>query len=122
MTPDKEKYLFDTYPIFDKNHERFSTGFNCEDGWFNIVEGLGRRLTLVVKVDELKVIGIKEKFGGLVIDVEYHDDNWSDQNIDSILRVFYDSSLYTCERCGADKKSTEDHCKPMNALHPRPRK
>lgn len=117
MTPEKERYLFDAYPIFDRNHERFSTGFNCEDGWFDLIGDLGEDLTKSYFKD-LRVIGVKEKFGKIMIDVVYSDYDEA-LFINSILMRYGNKSTFICERCGALKKPTEDHCKPMNALRPR---
>ncbi len=117
MTPEKEEFLFRNYPIFDRKHERFETGFNCEDGWFDLVEFVGQWLPFA-RIPGLKVIGIKEKFGRIVIDVEFTDEE-DEFKINLLLEGIMEDSASICERCGEDKDSQKDHCKPMNALHPR---
>ena len=112
MTPTKEEYLFKVHPIFDRNHERFSTGFNCEDGWFNLLDRIGYWLKFA-NFANLKIVGVKEKFGHMVIDIE-HSNKDESFKINIVLGRIYQDSALICERCGARKKPLEDHCKPMS--------
>lgn len=117
MTPGKEAELWNEFPVFDRNHERFKTGFNCEDGWFTLLQGLGRQLTMtnIARKKEIKVVGVKEKTGALIIDVEPSDPK--DYFVKGILNRLYEESLSICERCGVPKEPNKDHCKLMNPSH-----
>lgn len=84
MSPDKEKTIFDRWPQWfrDKGNLRVSLmswGFNCGDGWYEIIYPLCERLEpLVAALDDggeaFQVFQVKEKFGGLRFYVEASSD------------------------------------------------
>ena len=117
MTPEKEKLLFATYPIFDRTHERFRTGFNCEDGWFGLISEIAKWLPYA-NFSGLKIVGVKEKFGRIIIDFRNSDKD-EVLAISNILDGYTEYSATICEQCGEFKNPLRDHCKSMNAFQPR---
>jgi hypothetical protein len=78
-------------------------GFQCGDGWFDVIHGLCERLEpFVIKpnatlgVDaHFAVLQIKQKFGGLRFYVTHHT-----TAIDNEIDRAHLKSLRTCENCG----------------------
>ena len=106
--------LFEFYPIFDRTHERFATGFNCEEGWVALIARAARKFTQM-EFTGLRIIGIKEKIGKLVVEVR-HTDMRNESLIREIQDHYWRLSRMYCERCGARKGPNQDCCKPMNSL------
>lgn len=80
-----------------------SFGFECNDGWANLIEAT-LRLTqqhAELKALDVKVTQAKEKFGQLRI---YH--SGSDEGIGSVFEIAQLASGYICELCGAPGEVT----------------
>lgn len=83
MTPEKQQYLFDTYPdLFSarQGREPISRGIECGQGWFYLIEttcGLSQEIRNSVDRQypdvqfSVHVLQIKEKFGNLRIYLGY---------------------------------------------------
>jgi hypothetical protein len=125
MKPELEKQLIEKYPkIFRITEERkmepFSMfGFECADGWFNILNTLCFQIqsyidwnekitqkkieqhksegftTLTEHIPQAVVTQVKEKFGTLRF---YYDGG--DEKIDGMVRMAEAMSSVTCEICG----------------------
>lgn len=76
-------------------------GFECNDGWANLIEATLRLLqqSAELRALEVKVMQAKEKFGQLRI---YH--RGGDDGIDSVFEIAHLASGYICELCGEPGK------------------
>jgi hypothetical protein len=98
MTPEKDKALTTTYPlIFGTDCLRF--GFECGDGWFDIIDSLCSLLMIESEMTEgvvpPRATQVKEKFGTL----RFYVDQASDYQYKLIERAERMSKT-TCEVCG----------------------
>jgi hypothetical protein len=98
MNRELEKTLVVTYPtIYRTLTPRFSGGsrFECDDGWYRIIEELSRKLEAEAQASALLAIEVREKLGSLRFllhgDVTSEVDGW----LAAAARV----SQRTCERC-----------------------
>ncbi|RLD64344.1 MAG: hypothetical protein DRJ01_01115 [Bacteroidetes bacterium] len=74
-------------------------GFECGDGWFDIIWDLCEKIEPLVD-EEFNVFQVKEKFGGL----RFYVDGSSDIVYDLITEA-EDKAEVTCEVCGKPGKS-----------------
>lgn len=117
MTPERDKELCERFPqIFrDRSGDPRATlmcfGFDCGDGWFEIVDTLCRNISSHVNhkrhlhpsmpddqfAEEHGVVAVqvKEKWGGLRFYV-----NGSDDYVRGLIDMAEAISLRTCETCG----------------------
>ena len=69
MNAEKENYLYETYPSLYRQHTLsmeqtcMCWGFECGDGWFDIINNLSQKLVEIATTVE--AVQVKEKFGGL---------------------------------------------------------
>ena len=77
-------------------------GFACGEGWKGIVTGLCERLEALGR-PRLKIVQIKEKFGGLRIYVE-----GGNKATFALVQEAEAASSAVCERCGAPGTKTSD--------------
>jgi hypothetical protein len=117
MTPERDKELCERYPqIFrDRDGDPKVTlmcfGFECSDGWFEIIDALcahiqqhmnhhrAKKHMTVEEFDErvqVRAVQVKEKFGGL----RFYVDN-SDEYVRGLISMAEALSYRTCEVCGA---------------------
>lgn len=97
MDQEHTKYLVETFPKLyskydsDPKQTAMCWGFECGDGWFQLIKELSEKL------EPLDVVAqqVKEKFGGLRFYVEYGTDEVFD-----IIEEFEDRSFHVCEACG----------------------
>jgi hypothetical protein len=97
MSPEKTKLLLTKYPeIFQ---EPF--GFECSDGWFDLIDRLCQKLISLTPPGELHPLAtqVKEKFAGLRF---YVDGATSDQQ--DAIDGAENESLGICEECGEPGK------------------
>lgn len=129
MKPELDKALCEKYPeIFANRHADMRAtamcwGFECGDGWFNIIDRLCHLIQHHInnREDQLKIVDnwkaegkellpwmrelaeipqvvavqVKEKFGGLRFYV-----NGSEEYIDGAIAMAEEMSYVTCEICG----------------------
>ena len=112
-----DKKLCDKYPdIFANRHKpsyesAMHGGFQCDDGWFSLIDQLCARLQVIQKITKISIIAVqvKEKFGALrfyaSIDVTSSKLSKKDKSIwyDLIydLIICYETkSKAICELCG----------------------
>lgn len=109
MTPEKEAALRATYPtLFDvpKNYP-ISYGVEIDDGWYTLVDrlcGLIVRRTERDKTD-LRVVQIKEKFGGLRFYVSFLGEQTVQAEetrswVYGAITLAESMSYTICEQCG----------------------
>jgi len=99
MREELVKILQEKYPtIFLQN-----LYFECEDGWFSIIQDLCEEILKVDISCRFKSSGAKEKFGGLRFYLENQDYEteceYSNQ-IQKILMKYEKQSFSICEFCG----------------------
>lgn len=109
MTPELDAKLCEKYPLIFKNRyaDPMTTamcwGFDCGDGWYNIIDALCRqiqgRIDWVNRKEEAmqQVVAsqVKEKYGTL----RFYYDGGDDQ-IDGMVTMAEAMSARTCEVCG----------------------
>ncbi len=109
MSPELDKLLVERYPsIFrDRNgnikESCMPFGFECGDGWFNILNQLCSTIEHRSKhsdCDQVIATQVKEKFGTLRF---YF--NGGDDYIDGAVELAEMLSSVTCEKCGSPAKT-----------------
>jgi hypothetical protein len=110
MNNELEAKLVERWPKWfhvngDKRKTLMSYGFECADGWFDLIWKLCEELEPLVQMDEnFEVVQVKEKFGGLRFYIARGD--WrGDSTIDwdAVHKAINDAehvSFVTCEYCG----------------------
>lgn len=92
-------YMFE-YQLECASNEMFSIGwfgFECGNGWFQLLHDLITRLRDMDKDKNIRVTQIKEKFGGL----RFYIDSGTEE-IWKLINKSEEDSYYICEKCGAD--------------------
>lgn len=105
-----EKNIIKTYKYFFKNRDDpkqslIGFGFECEKGWFPLIERTLKRLSLLREQlpEHFEIVQIKEKFGGLRI--------YTTCGIESawdIIREAEIKSYNICEVCGEKGELREE--------------
>lgn len=114
MKKELDDLLCQKYPkLFSDRHAHMSVtcmcwGFQCEDGWFDLIDRLCDKIDKYATEHKLDVVisQVKEKYGSLRFnyDGEYNED------IYKLINEASSESVTTCEMCG----STEDDVKVRN--------
>jgi hypothetical protein len=116
MSPELDKKLCEKYPkIFRDRHAPvtetcMSWGFECGDGWYQILDSLCGQIQSYVDwknrsvesgyknfepVEQVVAVQVKEKFGGLRF---YYEGG--DEHISGMVRMAESWASCTCEQCG----------------------
>lgn len=103
MNQELENTLVASYPtIYRSLQPRFSgaSRFECDDGWYRIIQELSRKLEAVACTSELLAIEVREKLGSLRFLL------WADATgaAESWLAEAARLSQQTCERCSQQAK------------------
>ncbi len=103
MSPDKQKLLLEAFPTLYAQHGLppqetcMCWGFDCDDGWYDIIFNLSKKL---LEVDPtVQAVQVKEKLGGLRFYVGPTNDTAFD-----LIQAAEAESLHTCECCGTKEK------------------
>ena len=113
MNKENTDKLFNRFSFFKPERpiteSLMAFGFECRDGWFNIIWNLCEALELEIKADnveDFEVVQVKEKFGML----RFYVDGGTDTIYEIINKAEGDSSS-TCEMCGKQpaKAHSEHH-------------
>ena len=121
MRQDRDKLLCEKYPkmMVDRNGDPMDTcmcwGFECGDGWFNILDQLMHNIQHHIDwmnrkeevVPQVIVDQVKEKFGSLRF---YY--SGGDDVIDGMVRMAESMSGVTCEVCGSPVIDVRDEWEP----------
>lgn len=117
MDEELERELVNQYPeLFDYYDEEFDGpapqislfGFECGDGWYGIIDSLCE--TITNQGIDLKVVQVKEKFGGLRFyyqEVEVEDEAKGDL-LHGAVRMASNMSFRVCESCGSPGELRDD--------------
>jgi len=106
MTEENERKLFEKYnKIFIGRNKPItenlmSFGFECGDGWYNIIDSLCANIQGYIdqqegKVRQIEATQVKEKFGTLRFYTNHIDDY-----VDGVISMAECMSARTCESCG----------------------
>lgn len=117
MKEELENKIFEKYPdLYSIKDERGNisnepcVGFSHGDGWYDIIDGLSSTIRHIMKYHPerknltpeefeenygLRIVQVKEKFGGL----RYYVDN-SNPEVDAAIIMAESMSFRTCEFCG----------------------
>lgn len=114
MNPELDKKLVETYPKLYRqrnlpmNQTCMNWGFECGDGWFDIINRLSAELEWLnnIGVVTVEAVQVKEKFGTLRFYESIREGkNWTDDFPIEIIEDLIDEacakSAYTCEVCGS---------------------
>ena len=116
MREDLDKALSEKYPLLFCNRNApitqtsMSWGFECGDGWYNLIDILCRNIqhhvdwnhlgsnepTSPDKLAQPVVSQVKEKFGGL----RFYLDYYVDDHIQGMIQMAESMSHHICEECG----------------------
>ena len=120
MNKENTKYLFNNFSFFDPQNPQSCMiyGFDCGDGWFDLVKELCVAIEKLNLGKEFEVGQVKEKFGGLRFYVQGVPENKS-KIVDSLIMEAERKSFSTCENCGASGEtvSKEDWLKTLCETH-----
>lgn len=89
--------LFTDFPQLYENDFMQERGFECEDGWFDLIYDLSSSLQNQENVSEIRVSQVKQKMGHLVYRVETLSDE-----INQLIAQTQNKAKETCELCGSD--------------------
>ena len=94
MSPELQKELIEKYPKLFSNEQFW--GFECGDGWFDLLDYLcGALLTYTYGDEEIYVDQVKEKFGRLRFYLSKEDDV-----MHGMISMAEHMSGQICEVCG----------------------
>lgn len=113
MKPEKEKILFDKFPLLfadidkPKTVSLMSFGICCKDGWFDLIYKMAEKIENILENmktenpdEELpRAFQMKEKFGVFLCYMSSSNDA-----IDSAIEEAEITSAITCEKCGQPGK------------------
>lgn len=100
--PFAERLRQDFPIIFRKSAYSWNHCVDCGPGWFDIIYDLSAKIEKIAEgfgvpdEDNILVLQVKEKFGGLRFYLSHHNDE-----IDDLVREATQLSYITCEVCGA---------------------
>ena len=109
MTEEHDRYLCLTYPklyaqrYLPMDRTCMCWGFECGDGWFNLLDKLSAAITKACPTCE--AVQVKEKYGGL----RFYYANGNEQVYKLVAAVEH-KSLKTCEVCGKPGKINSAGC------------
>lgn len=100
------KKLFDDFPRLyrDRDETSMQRGFECGDGWFDLIYKLSQDIEAVAREIGLKPDSpnwpkcrqVKEKLGT----IRFYVFNCHDERIRELIDSAYEQSCKTCEFCG----------------------
>jgi len=103
MKPELEQRLVSRYPSLYKDFHGdprktcMAFGFECGDGWFDLIDELSRRITEIT--EDVIASQVKEKFGGLRFYVGGIPTEFFEK-IDDLIEEAEKKSYEICEVCG----------------------
>jgi len=98
MSPELDKKLIAAFPKLYRV-QRMLWGFECGDGWYDLLYELSAELEALIDPDEefpICAVQVKEKFGGLRFYLSSETEEMSE-----LIHKAEVKSEHTCEICGA---------------------
>ena len=121
MNEANTKYLFDNFKFFHPEkpltESLMSFGFDCGDGWFELVRDLCWDLEdqlEIFNMPDFEVIQVKEKSGELCVGVIGVPEEYK-RAITDLIKQAGNKSLVTCECCGKPGKISRHYRIPRIA-------
>jgi len=102
MKKEFDDFLNATFPILFRGRRGMGVGFECNDGWFDIIYSLAHDLELEIKKlpledqEHITAVQVKEKYGTLRFYMSSETDRMSE-----LIAIAEDMSSKTCEVCGS---------------------
>lgn len=104
MKNELQQKLFILFPrlfrrkIMSPSQTYIFSGFECDDGWFDLIWRLSAMIEDVLKKESQEGYArqVKEKWGGL----RFYMDGWHDEEIEGLIRQAEINSRKICELCG----------------------
>jgi hypothetical protein len=125
MSPNKEKYLFETYPkIFIRpstpKENLMFFGFECGDGWFDLIDQLCKHIQSYIdnnphlNIVQPQAIQVKEKYGTL----RFYAGGGNEFIRGMISQTEWLSGI-TCEICGSHERiqKTQGYIRTLCGIH-----
>lgn len=107
MSPELEQKFFDRFSFFHPEKSPQETlmcfGFECSDGWFELLWSLCEDIDKMDKPEDFEVVQVKEKFGSL----RFYTNNTTDEIYQRIKEADKQSEKI-CEVCGKEGKMRAD--------------
>ncbi len=104
MNKENTEKLYSAFPQLysglyeDESYENFmSRGFECGDGWFDIIYELSSMLHQRFSNQGIKTILVKQKWGSLIYRINLHN-----EEIENMISEAMERAKSTCEYCGKD--------------------
>lgn len=99
MNSELQNKLFNQFPdLYSKKN--LSWGFECGDGWFNLIQELSDKISKSIvqqDLEDIYIIQIKEKWGTLQVYMNLYN-----QKIGDLIDEYQDKSFKVCEACGKE--------------------
>lgn len=101
MKEELQDKLFNRYKTLFTNVSKFQFGFECDDGWYDLICELFDGFVEILNDEKISIIQVKEKFGTLRVYLEDDDvtEKYYPQLENKIVEAELKSSK-TCEICG----------------------
>ena len=100
------EYMFDHYFKKEIPFYPIKFGFECNNGWFGIIEKLISDINKIDIDNKIIVEQIKEKFGGLRFYYTFNGDSDISKKIYDLVTIAESVSYKTCENCGCQEDIT----------------
>jgi ribosomal protein L37AE/L43A len=103
MNKENTRKLIDMFPKLYHGYTKSMTeslmcfGFECGDGWFDLIKELSQKITEIDPEGECKAVQVKEKFGTL----RFYTFGSNDQ-ISNLIVEYEEKSAHVCEDCGSN--------------------
>lgn len=110
-----QKEIIDKYPRFFNDYYTFKFDkFECGNGWNDIIDKLCKDIEEILTTlgtVNIKVVQVKEKFGGLRFYIEWDPETQRTElelsnKIYTTISAAENESMKTCEECGQPGKQT----------------
>ncbi|MEK7197881.1 MAG: hypothetical protein AAB648_00250 [Patescibacteria group bacterium] len=109
VNKENSEYLFKNFLFFHPEapitKSLMAFGFECGDGWFELINELCKKLK-ALDLKDFRVLQVKEKFGGLRFYVNGVELDKADETY-QLIDEAEAKSLTICEKCGKPGKSNE---------------
>lgn len=109
MNQEHTEYLFKNFPFFHPEapitESLMAFGFECGDGWFNLIKGLCESLD-ALQLSDFEVVQVKEDCGGLRFYVDF-DPGVDEEKVraaECFIEKAEAKSYAICEICGKPGK------------------
>lgn len=117
MNEEHTQHLLSRYPVLYTQHDwslrdtAMCWGFECGDGWFNLIDALSQKLEWLNRTGAVRVeaVQVKEKFGGLRFYSVIKDasDDFPSEMICDLSDHAENYSYQVCEECGERGRERE---------------